>query len=174
MHGRTLITAAITTLVALVALAGLPVMAAGSTAAAAGQPDLERAVLQEMNAVRVAHGRPPLKRVAPLARPARGHSAWLARTGEFQHEGPGGSPFWTRLVAAGFPRTAAMGENIALTSGCGAALARQVVDMWMESPAHRAILLSPRFRVTGVGAVATEGCRTSVVTADYGGVPPSP
>lgn len=161
MQGRIFAAAAMTALT----LSGLS--AAG--AVAARQPQIERAVMSEMNAVRAANGLPALRRVRPLARPARAHTAWLARTGAFQHEGADGSPFWTRLVAAGFPRSALMGENIALTSGCDAATARQVVRMWVESPGHRANLLAPRFRLAGVGVVSTSDCSTTLVTADYGG-----
>jgi uncharacterized protein YkwD len=40
--------------------------------------------------------------------------------------------------------------------------------MWMDSPAHRTNLLSPRYRWVGVGSVSDGGCATTVVTADYG------
>lgn len=146
------------------------VSAGPGAAAPARQPQVERIVLREMNVARAQNGLGALRPVRPLAVPARAHSAWLARTGVFQHEGPSGTPFWSRLVAAGFPRSAAMGENLALAGGCDAATARQVVRMWLDSPAHRANLLSPRFRLTGVGAVSTAGCETTLVTTDYGGV----
>lgn len=132
-------------------------------------PTLERAIMSEMNRARAGAGLPALRRVAPLARPARAHSAWLARTGAFQHEGPGGTPFWSRLVDAGFPRSARMGENLALASGCAPSSARHVVRLWLRSPGHRANLLSPRFRLAGVGVVSTPGCGVTLVTADYGG-----
>jgi uncharacterized protein YkwD len=154
---------------ALALTAGVPAATAG--AAPALKPAVERAVMREMNAVRTAHGLAPLRTVRPLMRPARAHSTWLARTGAFQHEGPGGTPFWTRLVRAGFPRSAAMGENLAMAGRCDAAAARQVVQMWMNSPGHRANLLSPRFRLAGVGAAGTAGCDRLLVTADYGGAP---
>jgi uncharacterized protein YkwD len=163
MHGRILATA----MTAIAIASGLN---AGTGVAGELQhhPTLERAIMSEMNRVRADAGLPALRRVALLARPARAHSTWLARTGAFQHEGPGGTPFWTRLVAAGFPRSARMGENLALVGGCAPATARTVVQGWLKSPGHRANLLSPRFRVVGVGVVSTPGCATTLVTADYG------
>lgn len=167
MHGRRLTATALSAL----SLAGVAGGAGTAVAAPASvvQPALERALVREMNAARAAYGRAPLGASATLARPARVHSAWLAQTGVFQHEGPGETPFWSRLRAAGYPADRAMGENIALVSGCGADAARQIVRLWLNSPGHRAILLSPRFRYSGAGIVSTPGCETTLATADYGG-----
>jgi uncharacterized protein YkwD len=129
----------------------------------------ERELLRTMNAVRRVHGLAALRLSPTLVRPARAHSRYLVRLGELNHDGPGGAPFWHRLVDAGFPRTKAMGENLAMVPTCGAAAARQVVGLWMKSSGHRANLLSRNFRVTGVGVVSSAGCRMTVVTADYGG-----
>jgi uncharacterized protein YkwD len=161
-------------LAALAACVALALPAAQADAARAtqtvrAQPALEAALVQQMNAVRRAHGRAPLRPLATLARPARAHSAFLARSGSFQHEAADGAPFWTRLVAAGFPRQRRMAENIALVQGCTPAAMRQVVRLWMDSPGHRANLLDRRLRATGAGVVATPGCAEILVTADYGG-----
>ena len=129
---------------------------------------LERALLAEMNRVRRARGRVALRQIAPLRRAARAQSRYLLRTGTLSHEGPDGSPFWTRLVAAGFPRNRHMGENLAMTSGCDPASARRTVAMWMASPGHRANLLNPVFRVTGTGVAIGAGCSETYLTADYG------
>jgi uncharacterized protein YkwD len=130
---------------------------------------MERAVVAHVNRARASHGLPPLRRGAPLARAARGHSRFLAGRGVLQHEDARGRPFWVRLVAAGYPRDRAMGENLAEVGGCGAGPARRAVGLWMGSPGHRANLLSPRYRAIGVGAAATGGCEATVLTADFGG-----
>ncbi len=136
--------------------------------AAATPAQIGRALLAEMNRVRVARGRAALRPVAPLRRAARAQSLHLLRTGTLTHDGPDGSPFWTRLVAEGFPRNRHMGENLAMTTGCEIGAARRIVAMWMASPGHRANLLNPRFRVTGVGAAVGGGCSETYLTADYG------
>lgn len=133
------------------------------------QPSIEAQVLQQMNAQRTARRLPALRRLAVLNRPARAQSAFMAASGAFQHEGADGAQFWVRLVKAGYPRTRAMAENIAMVSGCDATTAAQIVQLWMESPGHRANLLSRQMRNTGIGVVATDGCEEVYVTADYGG-----
>ena len=133
-----------------------------------GTPRIETALVAEMNRVRAQRDRPPLRMSATLRRPARGQSRWLLATGQLTHDGPDGSPFWTRLVDAGYPKNSWMAENLAQLGGCDTATARRTVQMWMDSPGHRTNLLSPRYRWVGVG-VATDGaCDTTLVTADYG------
>ncbi|HWH13331.1 MAG TPA: CAP domain-containing protein [Miltoncostaeaceae bacterium] len=152
------------------ALAALA-LAAGTAGPASARPlaAFEAALVRETNAVRADAGLRPLRRVTVLARPARAHSRFLERSGRFQHEGVDGSPFWRRLVAAGFPRHRRMAENIAQVGGCDPAAAADVVRMWLQSPPHRRNLLDPRLRVTGTGAWASSGCGAVYVTADYGG-----
>lgn len=140
-----------------------------ATARTATPPaQLQRVLVAEMNSVRADHALPPLRRAASLTRAAQSHSRNLVRRGVLSHEGPHGEPFWTRLVAAGFPRTRAMAENIAQVPGCGAAAMRRTVRMWMASPVHRANLLSSRYRQVGAGAACAMRPGLAMVTADYG------
>ena len=129
---------------------------------------MESAILAKMNAARVANGLPALRASKILRAPARTHSRYLQETGTFTHDGPGGAPFWKRLVAAGFPQTKTMGENLAIMEGCPKTAAR-IVDLWLNSPPHRHNLLSPRFHVVGVGVVAGGSCGKAVYTTDFGG-----
>jgi len=156
---------------ALAALATLALLGPAGAAPASAQPlaAFEAALVRETNAVRVGAGLRPLRRLPVLARPARAHSRFLARSGAFQHEGGDGAPFWRRLVKAGFPRHRRMAENLAQVASCDPAGARAVVRMWLDSPPHRANLLDPRLRVTGAGVWAGGGCSAVYVTADYGG-----
>lgn len=135
---------------------------------ALGPGRIEAAIAAEMNRVRAERGRAPLTVSPALRRPARAHSRWLLATGRLTHDGPDGSPFWTRLVAAGFPRDRRMAENLARLGGCDAGTARRVVAMWMASPGHRANLLNPRYRWVGVGSASDAGCDVTVLTTDYG------
>jgi uncharacterized protein YkwD len=136
-------------------------------------PLLERTLVDELNAVRARHGLPPLRARGTLARAAAGHSQYLSGTARLVHESRGGKPFWTRLVAAGYPRARAMGENLALMPSCRGAvgpLARRVVGMWMASPTHRRNVLDRRFLYAGTSVVSAGDCtRHTVFTADFGG-----
>jgi uncharacterized protein YkwD len=142
--------------------------AAQDTPAVLTTGQIETALLVAMNRVRTARGRVPLRVAATLTHPARAQSRYLVTAGILDHDGPDGSPFWTRLVAAGFPSTHMMAENLALVSGCGPDASRRTVTMWMNSPAHRANLLNPRLRWVGAGAASSNGCGTTVLTADFG------
>ena len=55
--------------------------------------------------------------------------------------------------------------------GCGRGSARRVVGMWMNSPGHRAILLSgklPPDRPRASAPARLGGTQACVVTADFG------
>jgi uncharacterized protein YkwD len=133
-----------------------------------GAAPAERRLLAAVNRARAERGLPPLRRSARLARPARRHGAVLARLGYLTHSS-GSAPFWTRLVAAGFPAGRAMGENLARVSGCDTGGAELAVSLWLASSPHRAIMLSRRFRVMGAGAVSDRSCTRTVFNADFGG-----
>lgn len=164
MHGRRRV-AAIAAL-AVCATAGTATSVA--QAAQAGRSAAEIAVLREMNAARLDHGLARLRPHGLLAKPARAHSVNLVAKGELDHDGPNGEPFWKRLVAAGFPRNRWMGENLALMPSCDYEPA-EVVQMWLDSPGHRANLLSKKFTVVGVGVASDAACTTTVLTTDFGG-----
>ena len=142
--------------------------AGGPTAKPAAPARIESALVAEMNRVRVDHGRRPLRTVATLQRPARGQSRYLLGRGTLDHDGPDGSPFWKRLIAAGFPRGRSMGENLAMVPACGPDAATRTVQLWLNSPGHRANLLNPSFRWVGAGAASSGDCSATVLTADYG------
>lgn len=131
--------------------------ATGSTPAAAEpQPTTERhlmeAVVDRINTERVQAGCPELEDDFDLTVAAVRQSHYMARTGNFTHRGWRGSTFESRSRAAGYDDVAA--ENIAY----GYTNARQVVDAWMESPAHRRNILNCAARSAGVGAQrATDG-----------------
>ncbi|AUS78030.1 CAP domain-containing protein [Actinoalloteichus sp. AHMU CJ021] len=76
---------------------------------------------------------------------AQRHSEDMASQSYFSHSSPDGRGFVERANEAGYPRAA--GENIAM----GARDARQVMDMWMESPGHRQNILNCSVVAIGVG-----------------------
>lgn len=166
-NAKLLITRAAVAAAAAVALATTAQAAVAAPTPAAGAS--ERVLLREINQIRAEHGRPALRRVAALERPARAHSGWLLRRGRLVHEGRGGAQFWTRLVAAGYPRSNRMAENLARVAGCRPADAATAAALWMASPPHRANLLDPRLRHIGIGIARSADCGTVVITADFGG-----
>ena len=138
--------------------------------------DLDRTILAEVNAVRVAKGLWPLRRSSGLAAAAQRHSRTMAQQGFFKHESAGGGPFWRRVRqfygSAGF-RSWSVGENLLWASPD--VDAKGAVSLWLQSPKHRAILLKRTFREIGLAAVHTpaapgayRGLEVTIVTADLG------
>ena len=123
----------------------------------------ESSLLSQMNAVRASHGLPALRLDHRLARAARGHSADMMRRQYFAHGAVLG-----RALAAG-ARGPVFGENLAWSSDL---TAQWVVNAWLASPRHRAVLLRRGFRRVGIGIsfgtfVGHGGA--GVVTADFAG-----
>ena len=152
------------------AAAEQPAVPPGPTpTAATGAPRIESALLTEMNRVRTQRGRVALRTLPSLTRAARGHSGTLLTAGVFQHDSLDGAPFWTRLVAAGFPAARAGWARTWRWSRAATARppARPCRCGW-RSPGHRANLLNPRFRFVGSGAAIDGDCSLTFLTADYG------
>ncbi|MFG2638174.1 CAP domain-containing protein [Streptomyces sp. NPDC048362] len=99
-----------------------------------------------------AGGCAPVRLRRSLNRAARTHSADMARHRRLTHVGPDGRRPTDRMRAAGY-RPGATGEAVA----SGAASARAVVGQWMDSPPHRAILLTCRYTDAGVGVAHGPG-----------------
>jgi uncharacterized protein YkwD len=144
-------------------------LALAAQAAAAAGPGLngtERAVIRELNDVRAQHGLPHLQPSRALGRAADQHSRDMLRSDFFDHASSDGTSFDRRVRRHADARR--VGETIAALSrrhgGAG-----EVVRMWMESPPHRAILLSRGFRRIGIarrwGSLGTS--QMAVVTADF-------
>lgn len=105
----------------------------------------ERIVLQETNAYRARSGLPPLTLDARLMKAARSHAATMANTRVMSHNFRGSTPAGR---ANYFGYLGGVRENIA--NGYGP---EDVVGVaWMNSPPHRANLLSHSATI-GVGMV---------------------
>jgi uncharacterized protein YkwD len=113
------------------------------------------ATLCLINAERRARGLAPLTANARLARAAQRHAADMVARDYFSHFSPSGSSFTDRLRRVGYARQCAWagGETLAWGSRTQRSPASRLVA-WMQSPPHRAILLSPAYREAGVGIVA--------------------
>jgi uncharacterized protein YkwD len=116
---------------------------APTTAAAAYQSR----ILTLLNAERAKAGLRPLTLVACADSYADSWAATMARTGAFQHQS------LTPIMNA--CRATRAGENIAW----GSVSADQMMTMWMNSPGHRANILTPGFNAVGIGAVQTASGR---------------
>jgi len=139
------------------------VLIPATAAQARGLTGSEASLLNVMNAVRTSHGLPALRVDYHLVRAARGHSADMMRRQYFAHGSVAG-----RVVAAG-ARGPLFGEDLAWATGI---TANWVVEHWLASPSHRAVLLRPGFRRVGIGYsfgtfIGHGGA--GVVTADFAG-----
>ena len=158
-------------------LVSSPVAAPGRSTKVERRVVLEAAVVRELNRVRAARGLGPLHAAPSLKSAARGHSQAMLVHGFFSHDWADGTAFSERIRRyysnSGYARWS-VGE--ALMAGPGRVIdAETIVDAWLDSPSHRAIVLSSTWRDTGIGvfyassAPATfGGAGAVVVTADFG------
>jgi len=151
------------------------------TAPAAGgrtldQDRLEEPLLAEINEVRREHGLHELRLSTPLSEAADAHARAMGRVGFFGHDSAGGDVFWERVRqrygSDGHWRWA-VGENLLWRAN--GTTPEQVVELWLDSPPHRRVLLSPKWREVGLAAVRVrnapgvfEGNDVTIVAADFG------
>lgn len=134
---RRLLAGTVTT--ALLAL-GLSSLAPSPAGAAAASDTYESQVQQLINVRRAAHGLPRLKFASCPDGTAEVWSRHLASTDEFYHQSMTGLLDKCNAMYAGE------------TLGRGTMSPRTLVQMWMHSPPHRAVLLSSKSRRIGIGA----------------------
>lgn len=111
------------------------------------------ATLCLINRQRTSRGRAPLHANAALRTAAAGHSLDMVARDYFDHVSPSGADPLVRLRATGYVRPNAafrIGENIAAATGALATPAA-TVGRWMNSPGHRANILTAAYRDTGIG-----------------------
>lgn len=163
----------------LAALAVLAVPASSSArthGAVSPSGSVQAALVQQINALRTAHGLPRLQLSPALNAAAAAHSTQMARLGYFSHSSADGRSFSRRVAtyykARGY-RSWTVGENLVYGSpDLGAA---QALRLWLGSPEHRANLLNRRWRELGLSAVHSTsapgvygGSPATIVTADFG------
>ena len=140
----------------------LVLSSAAAPAAVAAGPRIdrgERSVIRAINRARAAHGLRRLRANRRLARAADVHSRAMLRSDFFSH-----GAFSQRVRR--YVRFRSIGETIAMTSRCSG---RRAVRMWLNSPGHRAVLLSRGFRRVGVGRRKGRlgASRACLYTADF-------
>ena len=118
----------------LVLLAALPALPASAATPA------ENEMVEQVNAVRADQGLRPFRAEPRLGRSAGSYAQWMLRHDYFGH--------LERIRAAsGF---SLVGENLAWHTGLRPRVAG-TVRAWLDSPPHRALMLSSRFRWIGAG-----------------------
>ena len=122
--------------------------------AAAPAADQVRAVACLVNWARRQDNRSRLLRRSALQRAAALKGQSVASCGQFSHT-PCGAAVTSGVNAAGY-RWATFGENL-FAGSWGGVTPREVVNAWLNSPPHRANILSNRFRHVGAAPVLAKG-----------------
>jgi uncharacterized protein YkwD len=123
------------TLVLLVLALPAPASAKRVHAAAASS------MIEKVNQVRASHGLPALRASSSLAGSSSRFSSWLLGRGVIAHR--------SRVSAGGsFSR---LGEALAMHRGRGLGVGT-IVRMWLNSPTHRAVILTRSMNLVGAGA----------------------
>ena len=143
---------------------------AGPASAAKVPP--RKQLLRAVNHARAAHGVGAVRGSTSLHVVALGHSSDMLRRGYFAHTSPTGSTMSYRIQRSGFISgySWTAGETLAWGWGTRSG-AKATVKAWLNSPEHRAILLSPLFRFVGIGRAQGTfmgHAHAAVWTADWG------
>jgi uncharacterized protein YkwD len=156
-------------LAAACAVAALALPAAAQAQGSARTDRSERKVIRLVNRIRARNHLPRVRRSKALMRSADYHSWDMLRANFFAHSSANGQSMDQRIRR--FKPAARLGENLAWVprGRKGRNSARTVVRMWMNSPGHRAIILTPGFRRIGIGrrVGALGSTRAIVYTADF-------
>jgi hypothetical protein len=110
-------------------------------------PQAEQQLVQELNQERARAGLPSLQVDDRLTRAARAHTAGMAKKNLLTHDLPGEPTLPKRLAATGL-RFNNDAENVAFNSDIN-----RVHQGFMNSPGHRANILSPNYNTVGIGVL---------------------
>jgi uncharacterized protein YkwD len=117
---------------------------------------IDAATLCLMNEIRAAHHLAPLRFNASLGRIASGQASDMVRGHYFGDQSISGRSPLARIMASSYvPRQARLHVHAAQNIGWGTghtATPAGIMRAWMESPPHRAIILTGSYRDAGVGA----------------------
>jgi uncharacterized protein YkwD len=132
---------------------------------------VEDLVFELTNQHRRAKGVAPLSKDDELREVARAYSNDMLVRRFFDHTTPDGVSFHERIASNYHHWVRSIGENIWSAWGYkpsnALSLAKEIVDDWLSSPGHRAILLDPDFTHLGVGVSARNG--TILATQEFVG-----
>jgi uncharacterized protein YkwD len=127
----------------------------------------ELALLDIINAERSRRGIRLLQTCRSLAKAAQKHTADMRDADFVSHFSPGGANYIDRMCRAGYGLCrAGVATGEIITAGSNQPM--MAYSAWMNSPAHRDIMLHPAFRVIGIGH-ACGGRYTGYWTANLAG-----
>lgn len=126
----------------------IAVLIVSAAAADTHDPITEENVLRVMNERRIADGLQPLAIDPRLVAAAADRMRHMEEEGYWSHESPAGmTPFvWVRMRAYDFGK---VGENLA----AGFETSSILMESWMESPGHRANIMSPDYQDCGIAII---------------------
>jgi uncharacterized protein YkwD len=110
---------------------------------------MEAQVRQRINAIRQKQGLSQLRNNEKLAQVARNYSQQMAEKKFFSHTSPEGSTMVQRVQSAKIFYLM-VGENLFMCTNVPQPVP-SAVQGWMDSPGHRANILRPEYRETGIG-----------------------
>jgi uncharacterized protein YkwD len=131
---------------------------AASAIASTSLNTYEKQLLAQVNEQRAKYGLAQLRLNSKLTAAAREHSTDMGARKYLEHDAPApNAEAWqARIIRCGYGnqgyRYWKAGENIYYGAGIWSSPVA-VVDGWMKSKAHRAVILTKVFRDVGVGAV---------------------
>jgi uncharacterized protein YkwD len=150
----------VTLIVAVIAIGAGCAPRRTAAPASSGGSNWQHVMMAEVNEWRRANGLGPLAWCGTLSHAAQGQSGYQAAIGAMTHDGGGG--LGQRANSAGYVGWNSLGENVAY----GYSDAVAVVHGWLNSPGHRANLLSPTYQHIGLGLA--HGGGTPYWTQDFG------
>ena len=155
----------VATVLAVVGLLGLftPQVAEGASLDSA-----EQELVARINAFRAARSLPTLVVSETLTSAAKWMSVDMGSRNYFAHTSLDGRSPTQRMADAGYPAFGTWtGEDLA----AGFTSTADVLNGWINSPAHYAVLVNPKYQAIGVGRGYTGGSTYGWYwTADFGGV----
>jgi len=156
-------------LISVALVASLVVVLPGSQPAAAATLDAQESdLLAAVNSFRDARGLARLAVSDTLTFAAKWMATDMAVYDYFSHTSRDGRAPVQRMTDAGYPGPQTYtGENIA----AGFASANEVLNGWINSPTHYAVLTNPNYRAIGVGRAYSDGSTYhSYWVMDVGGI----
>lgn len=112
-------------------------------------------IITEVNKYRATQHEVPLIMITPLNQSAQDKANYLLKTKTFAH-GNFGATIEKRYTKWSFA-----GENLAIYRGTS----KDIVNAWIKSPEHRAIMVDKRFKYVGVGVSKSYDPRYAVIVA---------
>lgn len=140
----------------------------GVSVSASTFDDQAIAILAEINEYRQENNLSPLKLNPTLTSTALAKSSDIIERDYWSHTAPDGFGF-RQLINSSHYKYKLAGENLAF----GYSSAEKVVDSWINSPSHNAVLLHPDFKEVGIGLTTGnfKGVDEITVVAAHFGAP---